>query len=176
VRCLVALLVCCTVAFAAPATASAADPCPGSGTPLDQLGPAAARGVTLCLLNRERRSRGRAPLRADARLTRAAQAHSDDMVAHRYFAHDSRDGAGFGARIKATGWTGHRRCYTVGENIAFGSGGDATPAAIVDAWMHSAGHRANILERRFRAIGVGVAAGTPSGESGATYSTDFGGA
>jgi uncharacterized protein YkwD len=177
VRCPVALLLCSVVAVAVAApAASAADPCPGAGTPLDQLGPGAARAATLCLLNRERGSRGRAPLRADARLRRAAQAHSDDMVAHRYFAHDSRDGAGFGARIRATGWTRHRRSYTVGENLGFECGDRATPAAMVGAWMHSAGHRANILERRFRAIGIGVAAGTPSGEGGATYSTDFGGA
>jgi uncharacterized protein YkwD len=174
VRRTVVLLLCCASAAIVPASASAAKRCSGAGRALQQLGPAAARSATLCLLNRERAIRGRRALRTDARLARAAQSHSDDMVSHRYFAHESRDGRGFGARIRHTGWMRHRRPYRLGENIAYGTGGQATPLAIVSAWMHSAGHRANILEPRFRRIGIGIAAGTPAGEGGATYSTDFG--
>jgi uncharacterized protein YkwD len=174
VRRTVVLLLCCAFAGIAPASASAAKRCPGAGRTLRQLSPAAARSATLCLINRERAIRGRRSLRTDARLARAAQSHSSDMVAHRYFAHQSHDGSGFGARIRHTGWMRHRRAYRVGENIAYGTGGRATPLAIVSAWMHSAGHRANVLEPRFRRIGIGIAAGTPAGEGGATYSTDFG--
>jgi uncharacterized protein YkwD len=174
VRCLVAAVAVCCSTLAVATPASAAD-CPGADRPVEALGADAAKGATLCLLNRERRARGRGALRADAKLAAAALAHSADMVANRYFGHQSRDGAGFGTRIKASGWTRDRRSYTMGENIAFGSGADATPRAIVDAWMHSAGHRANILFRRFRSVGIGIAAGTPDGDAGATYSTDFGG-
>ena len=46
---------------------------------------------------------------------------------------------------------------------------------MVGAWMHSAPHRANILDGRFTMIGIGVALGSPAGGGGATYSTDFGG-
>jgi uncharacterized protein YkwD len=57
-------------------------------------------------------------------------------------------------------------------------GDAATPATIVRAWMHSPGHRANILNRRFREIGIGVASGAPvrdgAAKSGATYATEFG--
>jgi uncharacterized protein YkwD len=91
------------------------------------------------------------------------------MVDRGYFAHGN-----YGARIARTGWGRHRRTYTIGENLGYGSGGSATPRAIVDAWMGSAGHRANILQRRFHAIGIGIASGTPDGAAGATYSTDFG--
>jgi uncharacterized protein YkwD len=45
---------------------------------------------------------------------------------------------------------------------------------MVRAWMDSPGHRTNILNRRFRDIGIGIVVGTPSGPGGATYTTDFG--
>jgi uncharacterized protein YkwD len=168
------VLLCSAVAVVAPATASAGSRCAGAGRTVEQLGAGAASAATLCLLNRERAARGLSALRPDGRLARAARSHARDMVAHRYFAHESRDGSGFGTRIRHTGWMRHRRSYNLGENIAYGSGGRATPRAIVAAWMHSAGHRANILQRRFRVIGIGIASGTPSGAGGATYSTDFG--
>jgi uncharacterized protein YkwD len=169
VRRLVALLVSAFIAALCPAMASADTPCEGAGGTLEQLGAGAASAATLCLLNREREAHGLPALRVSARLARAAQRHSDDMVARRYFAHGN-----YGARIARTGWTRHRRSYTIGENLAYATGAEATPGAVVAAWMASAGHRANILQRRFRAIGIGIAAGTPDGEAGATYSTDFG--
>ncbi len=174
-RCPIAVLLCSAVAGLVPATASAAGPrCPGAGRGVEQIGTTAARTLTLCLLNRTRAAHGLGALRADAQLIRAAQGHSDDMVANRYFQHESRDGSGFGQRIRAAGWTRDRRSYTLGENIAYGAGPDATPRAIVWAWMHSAGHRANILDPHFRLIGIGIAVGTPDGDGGATYSADFG--
>ena len=97
------------------------------------------------------------------------------MVAHGYFAHNSRSGAGFSARIASTGWMSGRSSWNVGENLAWGSGKLAGPRSIVSAWMHSAGHRANILQRRFHVIGIGISAGAPTGGgSGRTYTTDFG--
>jgi uncharacterized protein YkwD len=173
VRRLVTVSLACSAALLAPAAASAATTCPGAGRSPARLGPAAARAATLCVLNRERAARGLGALRLDGRLTSAAQGHSDDMVAHRYFAHESRSGATFSARIKHTGWTSHRRSWTVGENLGWATG-RATPRAIAAAWMRSAGHRANILSGRFHVIGIGIASGTPTGRRGATYSTDFG--
>jgi uncharacterized protein YkwD len=165
-RCLAALLVCAAIA---PANASAASPCDAADGAPEDLGLAAARAATLCLLNAERAAHGLGALRASSKLSVAAQRHSTDMVERRYFAHGN-----YGARIAHTGWGRRRRSYTIGENLGYGSGGGATPRAIVAAWMASAGHRANILERRFHAIGIGIASGTPVGGAGATYSTDFG--
>ena len=165
-RCLAALLVCAAIA---PATASAASPCDDADGSLEQLGLPAARAATFCLLNRERGSRGLDALHADGKLASAAQGHATDMVDRRYFAHGD-----YGARIARTGWGRHRRTYTIGENLGYGTDAGATPRAIVAAWMESAGHRANILQRRFHAIGIGIASGTPAGDAGATYSTDFG--
>jgi uncharacterized protein YkwD len=165
-RCLAALLVCAAIA---PASASAASPCDAADGAPGDLGLATARAATLCLLNAERSARGLGPLRASDRLALAAQRHSNDMVERRYFAHGN-----YGARIAHTGWGRNRRSYTIGENIGYGDAGAATPRAIVAAWMASPGHRENILQRRFHAIGIGIASGTPAGGAGATYSTDFG--
>ncbi len=89
------------------------------------------------------------------------------MVRRHYFGHGD-----FAGRIRRAGYRG----WTLGENIAWGSLQWSTPAAIVDMWMHSPGHRANILRPQFREIGIGIAVGAPQRCVGgaATYTTDFG--
>jgi uncharacterized protein YkwD len=68
--------------------------------------------------------------------------------------------------------------YVIGENIAWGTLGLATPKAIVEAWMASPGHRANILDASYRDTGIGVVAAVPDsmgeGQDGAIYTQDFG--
>jgi uncharacterized protein YkwD len=156
-----------------PAAANAA--CSGANANPAGLSASAANHATLCLLNGQRRAHGLRPLRLDGKLGRAAARHAHDMVNKHFFAHDSLNGASFASRIKHTGWTRSRRSWTIGENIGWGGGSLATPRSMVNAWMHSAGHRANILSRSFRMIGIGIANGAPTGGSGATYATDFGG-
>jgi uncharacterized protein YkwD len=136
---------------------------------------AAVREAVLCLHNRERSAHGLPSLRENARLRRAAEGHSGDMVAQRYFAHDSLSGADMVERILRTGY-GRGRGWSLGENIAWGTGSLATAAEIQRAWMESPGHRANILRPQFREIGIGIALGAPvgSGGDGATYTADFG--
>jgi uncharacterized protein YkwD len=133
-----------------------------------------ARDATLCLLNRVRARHGLAPFRLDGKLSRAALRHSRDMVRHRYFAHDSRNGRSAFDRMRATHYVPHGTSWWLGENIGWGSGTLAEPAALVRAWMHSPPHRANILSRHFRDIGIGIAVGATVGGRGATYTTDFG--
>jgi uncharacterized protein YkwD len=133
-----------------------------------------SRDATLCLLNRVRARHGLAPLQLNAKLSRAARRHSRDMVRQRYFAHNSRDGRSPFDRMRATHYVPRSASWWLGENIAWGSGSLSEPAAIVRAWMHSPPHRANILSRRFRDIGVGISPGAPTGGRGATYTTDFG--
>jgi uncharacterized protein YkwD len=98
------------------------------------------------------------------------------MDARNYFDHTSRGGASFVDRIRRTRYLKGARGWVVGENIAWGSGSLATPRSIMRAWMNSPGHRANILNRRFREIGVGIAKGAPAAGvgNGATYATSFG--
>ena len=98
------------------------------------------------------------------------------MADNNYFSHDSRDGSSFLDRLRRVDYVPRYGAWTVGENIAWGSDSYATPKEIVRAWMHSPGHRANILDRSFREIGIGVVRGAPVGgvSHGATYATEFG--
>ena len=135
---------------------------------------------TVCLLNRQRARRGLRKLRLNERLSKAARQHTADMVKRNYFSHNSRSGSDVVDRLTRTGYMRGARSWTVGENLAWGSGSRSTPREIVAAWMNSPGHRSNILQRRFREIGIGTVFGTPNrssssaGRAAATYTTTFG--
>ncbi|MGW3041321.1 CAP domain-containing protein [Kitasatospora sp. NPDC001159] len=105
------------------------------------------------LVNAERAKAGCDPVTAEPRLASAAQSHSDDMADRNYFDHASPEGYHADHRIEATGY----RWSTWGENIARGQ---KDPAAVMDAWMNSPGHRANILNCAFKQLGVGVRTGS----------------
>ena len=132
--------------------------------------------ATVCLLNGERADHGLPPLTVEARLSRAAARHAADMVARSYFAHEGADGSDIKERIQATGYLPSDQRWVIGENLAWGTGALATPEAIVNAWMNSAGHRANVLHAEYREIGFGIALGNPKADNGfgATYANAFG--
>jgi len=136
------------------------------------------RRATLCLLNAERRARGLARLQAQPALERVAATYARQMVRQRFFDHTSPGGSTMLARIRSTRYLSDVVSWSVGENLAWGSGPLATPRATVRAWMQSADHRANLLDAHFRDVGIGVAEGAPeqleAGELGGTYVTDFG--
>jgi uncharacterized protein YkwD len=137
------------------------------------------KAATLCLVNRERAAHGERPLRANLRLGRAAQAHARSMAVYDYFEHVSPSGLTPLARMRAVGYISSSHVgYEVGENIAWATLSLATPRAIVAAWMRSPGHRANILDPRYRETGVGVSPHPPAslahGQPGALYTQDFG--
>jgi uncharacterized protein YkwD len=97
------------------------------------------------------------------------------MVSHHYFSHVSPAGRGLRARVERTGWTRFRPNWALAENLAWGTGSRASAPAIVDAWMQSPPHRANLLRRDLRLAGVGVAPGTPwAGANGVTVTLDLG--
>jgi uncharacterized protein YkwD len=154
--------------LAVPAQALA---CANENTNPNDMSLADAKASTTCLLNDIRRSKGLRPLRLNGKLSRASQRHTNAMTAHHFFAHGD-----FVGRIRSARYLRGARGWTVGENIAWGSWDYATPESIVDGWMHSPPHRANILNARFREIGIGVSRGAPVGgqERAATYGTDFG--
>jgi uncharacterized protein YkwD len=156
------------------ANADAAATCRGAHLKPTRTHAVAVRHATLCLLNRQRAAHGLPRLREHRSLSTAAKKYARLMIAKHFFDHVSPAGSTMASRIKRTNYLKHKRSYALGENIAWGSGGLATPAQIVDAWMHSAGHRANILNGSFREIGIGIALGAPNGGSGATYVNDFG--
>ena len=169
--------------------------CAGGSTALAAQGHVLRRirAATLCLVNRERTARGERPLRPNRRLVRAARAHSENMAVDDYFEHTGPRGQTPLARLRAVGYVSRSRGYEVGENIAWGTLQLSTPSAIADlcfraavkmpraivaAWMASPGHRANILDPRFRETGIGVSPHPPTslahGQPGAIYTQDFG--
>jgi uncharacterized protein YkwD len=171
-------LVAC-VALALPAAASAAAPCAEAGVVPSAAGLASTKQATLCLLNAERTARGLPRLTADTQLGKAAQGFSANMVRQQFFDHVSPAGVSLKSRVRhGTSYLrGNLRSWSLGENIGWGSGELATPTRIVRTWMGSSAHRHNILSRRFRHIGIGVASGAPDdvdGQPAATYTTDFG--
>lgn len=105
------------------------------------------------LTNREREKLGLVPLRVDTRLGGVAREKSRDMVINNYFEHDSPT---YGTPFDMMHLYGIT--YQVaGENIASGY---TSPEEVVNAWMESPGHRANILNEDFTTIGVGYDEGS----------------
>ncbi|MFQ6143081.1 CAP domain-containing protein [Streptomyces seoulensis] len=139
-----------------PAATTAAPSSPAAQAPASGD---AARVVQL--VNAERAKVGCSPLTLNATLTKAAQAHSDDMAAHQNMSHTGSDGSAPGDRITGAGyiWSSY------GENVAYGY---ATPEAVMAGWMASPGHKANILNCSFKEIGVGLA------QPGSYWTQDFG--
>ncbi|GAB3872662.1 CAP domain-containing protein [Terrabacter terrigena] len=143
-----------------PATSSVSPP---TGQLPTRVREAVAEQV-VSLVNAERARAGCAPVATHALLARAAQDHSADMAARSYFSHTSPDGRTFAQRIRAAGWAGG----ALAENIA---AGQVSAMAVMQAWMGSAAHRANILNCAYRDIGVGYATG---GRYGTYWTQAFG--
>ncbi|MFH8337573.1 CAP domain-containing protein [Streptomyces sp. AM6-12] len=144
---------------AAPASAPAATSAPVTTTPAAPASGVAAQIVQL--VNAERAKAGCRPLTLDDKLTKAAQAHSADMAAHQNMSHTGSDGSDPGTRITRAGYS----WSAYGENVAYGY---STAAEVMEGWMSSPGHRANILDCGFQEIGVGLA------QPGSYWTQDFG--
>ncbi|MGA8115818.1 MAG: CAP domain-containing protein, partial [Actinocatenispora sp.] len=118
-------------------------------TPADPEGSTAHKYAhqVVDLVNEERTKAGCPAMRNDDRLADAAVKHSKDMAQRGYFDHNTPEGVTPWDRIKAEDYQ-----QPSAENIA---AGQPTPEAVVEAWMNSSGHRANILNCSSRATGVG---------------------
>jgi uncharacterized protein YkwD len=116
--------------------------------------------------NAERTKRGMLPLKSNAALTRAAEWLAKDMADRGYFDHTDRQGRDIDKRLPDFGYAEYR---AMGENIA---AGQRSAEEVVAGWMKSPGHRANILEPKFREIGVGLLIGR--GKLRSYWVQDFG--
>ncbi|GAA0628094.1 hypothetical protein GCM10009547_34650 [Sporichthya brevicatena] len=105
------------------------------------------RKEIVAAVNAARAKQGCKPVKVAPKLTAAAQRHADDMARTTLFSHTSADGRSWIARIRKTGFK-----KPGGENIARGY---PSTERVMTGWLNSPGHRANILNCRFRAIGVG---------------------
>ncbi|MEV8514829.1 CAP domain-containing protein [Dactylosporangium sp. NPDC051484] len=119
-------------------------------TAATQGGNSAYEAKVLTIVNAERAKAGCQPLAYNAKLRAAAYKHSADMAARDYFSHDTPEGVSFATRITNEGY----RWSNAAENIAKGQ---STPEDVMNAWMNSAGHRANILNCKLKDLGVGLA-------------------
>ena len=97
------------------------------------------------------------PLQASRKLDDAATAHARDMARRKYFEHEGRDGSQPRDRVRRAGYESR----LTGENIAYGP---VSAEEVVAGWLASPGHCENIMEPRFRDIGVGVAVGRKRGQ------------
>jgi uncharacterized protein YkwD len=140
-----------------PATAAAAAPPTETSTTTESTSAVeAAKSVdaqvwrVVAITNAVRARAGCGAVAANSRLAHAAVAHSVDMARRGYFAHNTLNGVDPGRRVTSAGY----RWSAYGENIAYGQQ-DAN--SVMLAWMNSPGHRENILNCRYRNIGVGLA-------------------
>jgi len=158
-----------------PAVARSVADCPDA-----DLTPAAGnlgriRKAILCLHNQIRADHHLPTLHSNKRLRRAALGHSRDMVNRGYFEHTTPAGVTMVDRILRAHYVRANQGWSLGENLAWGTGSYSTPRGAVDAWMDSPGHRDNILRRDYREVGIGVVIGVPDDNgAGATYTLDFG--
>jgi uncharacterized protein YkwD len=162
-------------AGAAP-TASLLAPAGVCGPAADQLNLQAvvARRAMLCLTNYARSRSGRSPLALNALLGRAGQAKLAADVSCGDFSH-SPCGQPFQAVFGS--YLAGASSYTIGENIAWGTGQYGTPRETMSRWLNSPEHLQNILDSAFHDLGVGyLPAQSFQGSTGATlWSQEFGG-
>ena len=157
-KALIALVVLATALVVAPAPTASSATDGDAAASADRLGsPATMRQRVVTLTNNRRRNHDCDNLRRNDALDRAAQRHTRKMANRETLSHQLPGEPSLGVRVRRAGynWT------AVGENVAAGY---PTPRSVVRAWMGSEGHRRNILNCRYRHIGVGYAVsdrGTP---------------
>ncbi|MEU6458024.1 CAP domain-containing protein [Streptomyces sp. NPDC047065] len=151
-------------------TADASEPATAKPTPSAPASPSTPPATTPAsgdvakvveLVNAERSKAGCSPVTVNAALTKAAQAHSEDMAATGTMSHSGSNGSSPDDRITNAGYN----WSSYGENVAYGY---ETPEKVMAGWMASPGHKENILNCDFKEIGVGLA------QPGSYWTQDFG--
>ena len=139
---------------------------PAAGAGLRATNSSAATSL-LQAVNQTRVAHGLRPLKVDAHLVRAANAHSIEMLRGNYFAHGNFHGRMVAFRVLGP---------QAGENLAWGNGPYASAQSIISEWLASPEHRANLLHAGWTRIGIGVTTGTFLGNGGSSVVTaDFAG-
>jgi len=149
-------------ATAATTSRAASGACAGTGSmAVDEATRQQAVRAMRCLVNAERAAAGAYPLRSSNPLVSAALGHSAAMVSGKFISHSSLNGDTVRKRVRRTSYARRSRNWVVGETLTWGSGMFATPAELVAALMASPPHRATMLDRRFRDVGIGMVLGAP---------------
>ena len=144
-----------TIALALVALALPLGAAAGSDTQSGVAREQSLEGLVLQRINEVRAAHGLNRLTASTGLGRAAVTHSRSMMENGFFAHESRNGAPFWQRLK-TFYGPRTHGWTVGENLAMFGGSKPDANAIVEAWMASPPHRANLLSKLFANAGIAI--------------------
>ena len=110
----------------------------------------AMQAELLTNLNAERKANGLSPLRLSAKLDKAAQGHACDNASRRSISHVSSDGGTLKNRLRRAGYAFRTAAENTGRGFASG-------ARAVEWWMNSSKHRDNILLRKAKEVGIGIA-------------------
>src|SRR5829696_4541252 len=124
---------------------------------LQECAPSSQQQQVVDMTNQRRAEAGVPAVRVNSALSAAAQRHSQDQANRNRMSHTGSDGSNAGTRIARTGY----RACAWGENVA---AGQPDAQHVMQSWMNSPDHRANILSRNYYDIGVGLAyssGGTP---------------
>ena len=132
----------------------------------------------LIQINVVRRAHALRPVKLSTLLSNAANKHTTDMGQAGYFSHTSLDRTVFWKRIARSYPTTGHRSWSVGENLLFASP-DIGAAEAIGLWMNSPGHRANLLDPKWREVGIATrhfdsAAGIYGNQPVSIVTTDFG--
>jgi uncharacterized protein YkwD len=158
-------LLACLLAALSVAVVPKPAPAHAAGPQLDRV----ERGI-IRRINQIRGAYGLPRLRIDRALDRSADYHSRDMLRADFFAHPSSNGQSFAQRVES-----FRRSSRIGETLAYVPAGDPQGSArrIVEMWMNSPPHRASLLNRGFRRIGVSRRRGTFGRLKVVVFTADF---
>jgi uncharacterized protein YkwD len=165
-------------AFPQPTAAAAVD-CPDADIVPAADNLAQVDAAVLCLINQERGRAGLVPLARSFRLDRSALFHSAEMVRFHFLAHEAAGRPTLLARIRGYGYFNGASNGIYAENVGAGPSSNGTARALMDAWMASPGHRANLLYPAFREVGIAAVLAPPdpaffSNYPSTVYTTDFG--
>jgi uncharacterized protein YkwD len=158
---LAALALSSLASMAAVSGATTAPSCRGAHLRPHRSNVAKAAGATLCLINQVRRAHHLKPFRTNPILSEIASGQSHDMLVGGYFGDDSLGGLTPMQRVETSAYARGAQRVSVGQNIAWGDGGESTPAAIVASWLSSGPHRETLLSPTYREVGVGIGLGAP---------------
>lgn len=169
---LAALAMVALTATTGTAAAGKAQPCQGAYSRPSKTKMRTAVAATLCVINQTRHAHGLRLFQMNGILRAIAAGQSHDMLVGGYFGDESLSGQTPMQRIEASAFGRGSTRLSVGQNIAWGDGGQSTPAAIVAAWLSSGPHREILLAPSFQDVGVGISLGAPrrtSRKAGAIY-------
>jgi uncharacterized protein YkwD len=155
---------------------AAGDACNDAGVTPSDGNISQLNDAILCLVNAERADKGLPALNHVSQLDQSSDGMCKRMVAEHFFSHETPDGKTVVDRVEPTGYIPKSGDWVVGENLAWGSGALSTPQAIVNGWMNSPGHRANILAADYKDIGLASCMGSPTttNSGGTVYVNNFG--